>query len=538
MVNLDNLGYNTYVLKTIRSVIESKKILVYSKNSFIGVQNYSRINLYNLEDLYFNLLQGNEHCLEITRDLPNPEEFGTVPFVYNCNNLVISGFDVIIYLGNDNTPTGYTEFINTQGRISDYISIFLNFNITLDKITLELNNSLWRVKDRLEKNFIGKELNKYPSSQEVVSNFSKIPKNQKYTSHLSEFLCPINTSGIFLGYQTLLPSKEMITLGFIKDINIFDGETYSNYQVGYYQDDIVLYSWIYIDDSVGYYYRITSLLTQQIYKYTNQVGDTVKDIIGKYNENEVSKDLLYCSGKYIVFRINYSNYSIVALFDTSCDSWVKSSEPNVIVDPLDRTSKIYELPKSTLIQSERTILDIIPEVSDVFFNVSEYISTHQSLDIIKKVGDWFVFRDSGFYIYSCPSMSVYMTKDEYDKCIVINNNTILILGDTYYTLYHGPKRKTYYTEKARCLKGNYTLSDVEFYGDTIKMCQDSEQPEYLEYYKKSEVAIILKNKPLYETILNSYRRQPLLTYGIPNNIIGAIGSVIFYLNQQNNLNYI
>lgn len=542
MANLDNLGYNTYVLRTIRSVIECKKILVYNKNSFINDSSIGRINLYNLEDIY-SRIKNDSRCYPITRTLTDPDDYREVPFEYDCSNIYTNGFDVIIYVGNDDNPAGYTEFVNIQGRVSDYIRIYLYFEIDKNKITLELNNSLWRIRDTIPNKFIGKELNKFPSSQEVIDGILNIPKDQKYTSHLSEFLRPTNTSGIFLGSRTVLPSGSIVGIDFVKDINILDGEEYSNYQIGYYQDDIVLYSWIYLDDEIGYYYRITSLITQETYKHTVRVGYNVQDTIGRYNTSEISKDLLYCSGKYLVFRINYqTGRSEIKLFDTTLDSWVSTKEPNVIVDPLDKTSKIYEIPKAQDIQSINTILDIIPEVSDIYLDLNSYIQLRRSLDLVKKIGDWFVLKilqnNSTLYLFSCPSMSVYMSSDEYNKCIVINNNTLMILGENYYTVYHGPKKKIYYTEKAKCIVGNNILIDVDFFGDTIKMCNDENLEEYLNYYKKSEISIVLKNKPIYETILNSYRRQLLYSYEVPNNIIGAFGGIIFYMNQYNNINYI
>ena len=486
MASLDNLGYSTYVLSSIRAVTECKRILVYDKNSFIGNPNYSRINLYNLEDIFERVLyigdgEYNSNCLVLNREFTEgniEEESKEVPFEYDCENGVIDGFNIIIYLNSNNTPSGYTEFLNTQGKISKYVWIYLKFRVDINQIDLELNNSLYKVKNRLDKNLIGSELWKFSSSQSIVEEANKIPKDQKYTTHLSAFIGSNNRSGVYMSNQVLLPSNSMITLDFIKDADIFCGEEYSNFQIGYYQNDIVLYSWTYIDSK--YYYRITSLLDQKEYKYTRQENGEWVDTISKYSENEVSKDLLYCAGKYLVFEIIYQTYNIIALFDTSNDTWVKLDSSNLIVDPLDKTSKIIQLPKATALQNYDTVLEYIPEIENTYLDIKQFVQIERSLNIIKKFGDWFFIRYGNLVIASCMSFSVYMTETEARNCIVLNNNTILIPSDNYYTIYHGVRKKEYYTEKAR----GASLIDLEIKpGVTIKF-SSTQMEQYLDYYKK------------------------------------------------------
>ena len=540
MASLDNLGYSTYVLGTIRAVTECERILVYNKNSFIGNPNYSRINLYNLEDIFERVLylgngEYNSGCLVLSRELSNPsEDSQNVPFVYECeNDTTPDGFNVIIYLSRDNNPTGYTEFLNTQGKISNYVWIYLKFKIDINQITLELNNSLYKVRSRLGKeSLIGPELWQFSSSQSIVERASKVRGDQKYTSHLSAFLENHNRSGIYMSDRTLLPSESMITLNLVKDIDIFDGEEYSNFQVGYYQDDIVLYAWTY---SNMYYYRITSLIDQTNYKYTRQEDGEWIDTIGRYDEREVSKDLLYCAGKYLVFKILYQTYSIQALFDTTLDTWLRLESPNPIVDPLDKTLEIIELPKASLIQSYDAALEYMPGLENTYIDLRQHIQTERSLDVYKKVGDWYFIKWGDLVMASCMSYLVYMTEDEARSCIVLGNNTILIPSDDYYTIYHGVRNKEYYTEKAR----GTALVDLEIRPGVSIRYSSSQPREYLNYYKTSEIAIVHKSELVFESsILDSFRHQPLYTYEVPERIIGGIGSLIFYINQNNEINYL
>ena len=395
-------------------------------------------------------------------------------------------------------------------------------------------------------NFIGNELSQFSESTNIKDRIDKMPKNQWYTNNMTSFLSSNNKSNIALGDSALLCTGDFFKINFSKNANIFTGEEYNHYQIGYYGSDVVLYSWIYLQDESELYYKITSLLTQRDYKYTHQVGDTIVDAVGKYDPKEVSQELIYCAGKYLVFRITYSTYSKIVLFDTTNDSWVNTKEPNPIVDPLDRKMTINELPKSSIIQSYSVALELFPSLSDVYFNLREYIERVGKLDILRKYGDWFFIKyrmeleNKDFYLATCTSQTIYMTYEEYQNCIVINDNTLLIkTSDTYYTIYYGNRQKEYWTEKARCVKNNSTLHEISLRGGTIYMSSDTEEPEYFEFYNKSEVAIVYSNDLLYNTVLNSFRHQPLYApYTIPSRIIGALGGLIFYINQNNNLNYI
>ena len=536
MATSDNLGYNTYVLGTIKNVIDSEWILVYNKNSFINDQNYSRITLYNLSDIFYNSLyfgedNFNSNCLLIDRDRTG--EF----FEYNCDNRVTNGFNIIIYLGNiENSyiPLGYTEFMNTQGLVSEFVNIYLDFNIESKNIELKLTNSLYQNKDSLGKSLIGTELWQFTNSADVKNRLKRTQKDQHYSSHISSFMGTHNKSGIYLGDRTLLPSGDLTKLVFINDTNIFEGEEYSNFQIGYYGNDIVLYSWDYVNDNIGFYYKIVSLIDQKEYKYTRQPGI---DIVTKYDQKETGKTLLYCAGKYLVFQISYKTYSKIALFDTSCDMWVKLDCSSPIVDPLDKNSIIYEFPESSKIQSYETAIEILPALSDIYLNLEEFINEKKSFRIIKKCGNWFFIDAGDLCIATCMTYSVYMTKEEYYKSNVINNNTLLISYDSYYIVYHGIRNKEYYTERARSVKNSKTLR----FSDTLKIyiCEDSEINKYTEYYNTSEISIVLKSDVIYNVILESYRRRPLYSrLKVPDKIIGAVRGIIFYLSKYNNINYL
>ena len=73
----------------------------------------------------------------------------------------------------------------------------------------------------------------------------------------------------------------------------------------------------------------------------------------------------------------------------------------------------------------------------------------------------------------------------------------------------------------------------------VRIRFSSTQPrQYLDLYRKSEIAIVHKSELVFNSILDSFRHQPLYTYQVPKRIIGGLGNLIFYINQQNNINYL
>ena len=553
MVNLDNLGYNTYILGTIKSITECKRILVYNKNSFINYSNYSRLTLYNLNDIFdavlFNGNCSNEHCLMLERSLDGTEDPSNIPFHYDCDNGRTNGFNIIIYVKDDDTPAGYTEFINTQGNISDSIDIYLKFTVEINKIEIGLTNSLYKIKGSLQKDFLGTELSDYTSSKVVISDINELPRCSKYTSHLSAFLSEHSKDNVFLGDRLLTKDGNDLVLSklnLLVNADLLEGETYDHLQIGYYGDDIVLYSWINIQDSdpnnySGIYYKIVSLINRNVYKHTRNDVDGMVDTIPNYF-NEISKELLYAAGRYLVFKINYRRNSIIKLYNTEEDVWVDTKEDNVIVDPFDKRAIIYEIPKSTSIQSYDTALELIPELSNVYFDLKTFIYERRSLNIVRKIGDWFIFSSKDgnktYYIATNMFNVIYMTEYDYNNMVVINDNALLIKEENYYVLYYGIRKKTYYTEKARSLKYNSTMENTELSSGTeIMISNDSEKNDYTNIYNSSEIAIIGKSKFIYNTILNSFRRQPLSDIIVPGNIFGAIGGILYY-TKNNVINYL
>jgi sporulation protein YlmC with PRC-barrel domain len=175
--------------------------------------------------------------------------------------------------------------------------------------------------------------------------------------------------------------------------------------------------------------------------------------------------------------------------------------------------------------------------------LGDYISSSRGLEIVRKIGDWIIIRSRDnnniFYIASNMFSSIYMTKEEYENMIVINNSTLL-LNETegnYYIVYYGVRNKTYYTERTRSYKTGIELTVDESSGYLI--CNDSEAENYINIYNKKEVAIVFKESGLINSIFNQFRKKPLKKLTVPSDIVSAIGGIIYYKENNNNkLSYI
>ena len=238
------LGYNTYILGTTKSILMCLGIIVYNKSQLPS--DIEKLSLYNINQVYQKVIQSGEY---LRLDRLSTED----PFIYTNNNGVVQGFDTIIYLSNsDNTSIGYTEFLNIQGEDRN-INIQLAFNNVISgDLVIDLVNSLTQLKNNptVSTDFIGKELNQYPSAKNIHDDISNSTWNSpKYTSNLSS-IYKSNTQNIFLGYG-LLKGTQLIKLDLSKNMVVDPYEFgFTNYLFGYYEGDIVVYLWKGLDYTI------------------------------------------------------------------------------------------------------------------------------------------------------------------------------------------------------------------------------------------------------------------------------------------------
>ena len=534
------LGYNTYILGTTKNILGCLGIIVYNRSQLPS--DIEKLSLYNINIVYQEVI-ASDNYLRINR-LTSDE-----PFEYYYRNERVNGFDTIIYLSNsDNTPTGYTEFINSQG-VDRNINISLAFNTTVSGgLTIELTNSLLQLRNNptITKNFIGEDLDQYPSSKSVMEEINKVTEiynKPKYTTHISQYIKD-QTNSIFLGFETVIEGRNLVKLDLSKNIVVDPYNIgFTNYQLGYYKGDIAIYLWKDLNYTI---YSITK---------RNRFGNPISYInsgvgyitIPEYPTTETvnQQKISYFAGKYIVVKIEGSK-NTTQIFDIENQGWVNNlSSTNFFLDQMDAKNKIVELPN---ILSYNNILNYIPEISNIYLNLEEYART-STIVIKKKIKNWYVINNSRnrLKIYTNISKTLYCSEEE--EPIIINDQVIMIrtritneeTGETtldYYSIYYNNFR-TYYTEKAREIveTGGKLELDVDL--NIMFYKGGTNESTYKNYYNNGEIIVVNASDSFIDSYFARFRRNSLPeinTNSIPN-IIGAIDGIIFY-SYQNFINYL
>lgn len=559
-----SLGYKTYVVGTVKPVVESNKIIVYNQYYFKrNVPDYTNISLYNINRIYDLITTSyrNNQGRPVYALLTKPE--GDDAFYYRYADFRgIEGFNVIIYLSNfDNSPIGYTVFLRTQGKDRN-IRIKIDLESTvLGGIKVSLRNSLapLRSANAIERVFTGDELWDYTSPKTIYSELSSITPIPGYTSHLTAFNNGNAKRNI---YQTNYLVRrvdnniELSKLGITKDLEINPFTTqFTNHQVSYFGDDLALYSWkkeMYEEEGEEKYkllYSITSLTERNIFGrqiyYTPNLDDDATAVI-----KDFSGDVDYFAGNYIVLKngtiLDISNNNNIVP-GTDVSGYIN------FIDPLDPTCKIYSYNSITY----NNVFQIIPELSWIYLNVKDYMRRY-GIKVLRKIGSWFILklitRNENTYILTNQNTLYHLTEEDYKNLIIVNDSVFMLKEDDYYLMYF-LREGEFMTERYRALKRGTTIEidtdlDVYFSNTNLVPSEDNEEEQkkyeadkqeddtYRAYFTQNKIARIFKVFPVYDTVLDLFRKNYYedeeLT--VPD-IIGGCDGLLFYI-QDNILMYI
>ena len=197
--------------------------------------------------------------------------------------------------------------------------------------------------------------------------------------------------------------------------------------------------------------------------------------------------------------------------------------------------------------TQEEVLSEYPEISGTYLNLKEYLRYYK-FEAIRKVGSWFILSQGNTDLYMAVSggMILYLTSEDLQRAFFLNDQSIIIQEDTYYTLYNTLHRK-YYTERARLIsEGGVMINYYDYYLDStgkfqpsiyqdenyLGVCNSpvvSRNREYNQYYQDEEIKVIQKTNELYTTPLNGYRRGSYILEGdgIPN-FCSAFEGLLFW----------
>ena len=492
MAGINKIGYSTHILGTVKSVMSCLGIILYDKSKISDGNKHKRISLYNIDEIY-KLVIDSDNYLELTRETAEEDDY----FKYSHENGRIKGFNVIIYISPvDGSPLGYTEFTNTQGEQRD-TNIYLELKADIQDFDVRLNNNLDNV-EYAKKEYLGDELKNYTSSKVILEDIKKLEGGNKfYTKFLSQ--ASMTSNSVFLDSGLVTELKSIGDLGFVK-LGIEKGMNYSpfdydfeNFGISYYGDDIVLCAWTDLN------YCITSL-TQK-----NSFGELIrytKSNTGYFTLPGDVKKIDYMSGKYIVCDDDSK------VFNVENREWLKLSYPRAIVDTLDKTNYLYQLPSS---MQSSSFYKYMPELKNMYYDYKD----REYIRVRRKVGSWFVLdvmRDSNELILITGLTScLYITPDQLKDVIFFDDNTLILNTSNAYKIYRGVKR-TWYSDDANKLltgkSGTYTES-------------------------------VRKTADLYSTPFNDLRRGVYPeTTGIPNFVAGFLGHLFYVDKSKHIINYL
>lgn len=527
-----NTGYSTYVIGNSSNISNSLEVILYNKNDNWDPK-LPKISLYNIEQVYSGLLTSSGgNYIRLNRTTSKE------PFKYE-NNLP-SGFTVIIYMSViDNTPIGYTEFLNPQGKGSN-INIYISLDSSISsQIQINLSNSLDQLKNNSTtgKNFLDNvNLYNYSGAQTIKQDLGA-DNYPRYTSHVYH-IQDNEQMNLLLDYG-IGNSTGFHKINLNHDVNIDPySHNYENHQIGFYGKDIVLYSW------TGNKYSIKSLVKKTRFGnpevYTTSSGADYSI----FEDMRSNQEIFYFSGRFII-TIGTNYPSTLELYDIEKSQWISTDYQNFFLDTLDPRSRIISTPGNI---SNKSITNYIPSINSTFLNLTDY-TKYTNINIIKKVGDWYVFKNKqssqkDFHIYSCIDRLVYTVNTD-ESPILINNSLLMIhtvdedLGLDYYTIYYEPGI-SYYTEKARATSRNSELEYSEELG--ILVSKDEEFEKYKGYYNEGKILVIHRNNPtgIFGTILTGFRRsyfKASLKTEVPK-IIASISGLLYYIDEDGYLNYI
>ena len=475
-----------------------------------------------------------------------------------------NGFNTIIYLDQSERNIGYTEFLNIQGLIPEFIRIKLSFSASVNiGNDIRTENKLVILQEELDEKvrslFNGKNYG-FINFKDIKNNLEKSTDDiyPRYTKHLTELSRSENLS--ILLNQGICTPFGLRKLNLVKEMTI--AEDLINHQLGYYRGEIVLYSWKQNEDNT-WEYSVHSMSSKD--KFGNPICYTKTSSGTKFIvEPKLGsiKNIRYFSGKFISVLLSpvSGGNDILGVYNLETENWVELELSNHVMDLWGINSRITELPRAKEL-SKNSTLAFCPDIINTHFNIKNY---DYSIDIIKKVGSWYVLRQErtwenkgvinnkvhSFRIYTNFNKTIVLsdtndnTKDP--EPIIINDN-ILALRTTsedldYYTYFVGDGWM--YSENAllSIYKGINNLTDynltkesgiLQFIARTGLAGLPVKNNNNL--YKNKMLVVDHIGSDFLDSYLFNFRRSLCPPKQEVPVIIGSINGLIYYKTKNNKI---
>lgn len=525
-------GSQTQLLGSATAASSSLKIVLFNQSLLS-----TKISLYGIKAYYNDVILKGEHL-----DLMRENE--TDPFEYNYRNGKIEGFDLIIYLSNsNNAPIGFTEFSRVQG-LSRNLSIVVKIEDDLEDPMTDIveRTDLGQLKvTDLSTILIGDQDYKYTSSSKILENM--VTPKHSYTVHVED----LGKGKAIVTSSGGVVESGLYHCGVLRNRN-FDPHDigFTGYSFCKNNTDFVILEWVgnkysiysmtlanrfgnpraYTRDNLGInpngeVFSLSAALTEDVYEKSAGFCE-----IPVYEEG-LSQRIISCAGRYILVDVDGNS----KIYDVIEDKFVNISG-QVVLNERSFTSGL-----TILEPGHENFLLGCPELMNLYMDISPLFV--KNLTIYRRIGSWFILQynykvGTDIYICASPVSSVYLTKEDLGKLIILNDNTILLKEKDYYVIYSGYS-KTFYSERARNIieGGELETLTIKPGVDILYNVRGTYDELYKGYYKEKDIEVVGKKEELYTTVFNRFRKNsyPVNIPGIPD-IVGGCEGLVFYKNGK------
>lgn len=525
-------GSQTQLLGSAAAASSSLKIVLFNQSLLS-----TKISLYGMKTFYNDVILKGEH-LDLTRVSADD------PFEYNFRNGKISGFDLIIYLSNsNNAPLGFTEFNRVQGLSRNLlITVKIEDNLEDPMTDIIERTDLGQLKvTDFSTILMGDEDYKYTSSAKVFNNI--VTPEHSYTVHVEE----LEKGKAIVTSSGGVVESGLYHCGVLRNRNFDPHEIgFTGYSFCKNNTDFVILEWV--DNKYSIYSMTLANRFGNPRAYTrdhlniNPNGEVfplsvalTEDIHEKsagfceipYYQEGVSQRIISCAGRYILVDVDGNS----KVYDVIEDRFV-NIQGQVVLNERSFTSGL-----TVLEPGHENFLLGCPELMNLYLDISPLFV--KNLAVYRRIGSWFILQysyniNTDIYICASPVSSIYLTKDDLEKLIILNDNTILLKEKDYYVMYSGYS-KTFYSERARNIIEGGELETLTLKPgvDILFNVRGTYDDLYKDYYKEKDIEVIGKKEELFTTVFNRFRKNsyPVNISGIPD-IVGGCEGLVFYKNGK------
>ena len=582
--------YNTYMLGA-GKLVDCEYVLVYNTGSFIrraddlyvdGISisksNFlstlknlpSKLNIHEVVRKILQIKSSSGESVyevsEVNRSEPGSKYYSDF-VVSNRKDSIVGpdGFNVIVYLcsrgGVELVPIGYSTFLEPQGssvftesgkymiRKNYYVRnlhIYIGFDnqLLFNTYKVDLLDNLSGTVDLSKRDLIGSKDYEYASVRSAKK--SKMLANKPIYSNRLYNLTKGRGQYVFSDTNSFMLSKDGNVVGKTKlclnknlHVDRFSN-AFGNYQVGFYKGDPALYVWN-INNDYSIYSLARKNLVGNTVMYTNPVSSdklmfsSSVHRLPNFNPNYSSKIEFFSGNLIQTTHTDDSGSTIRRVFNLDLQDnsdndrnagWMDFGEDTALLDPLDIKNQIRTA-KKLVFSTREEALKTIPELTDVYFDLSRY-SNEYSINVEGKRGEWFIISHPTIDIKILTNMTktVLIKSSELGGVMFINNQVLIIkspnpdrLSEITYTLFDDDGR--FMTVGASEYLSSYHSNLEMFKGYKVP---SSRKRLMIDNSINSTSSIL----DIQRSFLSYFRRNILPTSLTDFEIIGGLCGLVFY----------